>query len=71
MAHGGTLVYATCSMFRRENMGVVEAFLANHPEFALEPFSSPLTGEETPGYCQTWPWDSDCDAMFTAKFHRS
>ena len=71
VAHGGTLVYATCSMFRRENMGVVEAFLADHPEFVLEPFTSPLTGEETPGYCQSWPWDSDCDAMFTAKFHRS
>ncbi len=71
VAHGGTLVYATCSMFTRENKGVVEAFLADHPEFTLEPFTSPLTGQETPGYCQFWPWDSDCDAMFTAKFHRS
>ena len=32
---GGRIVYATCSVLRRENQEVVEAFLAEHPEFEL------------------------------------
>jgi 16S rRNA (cytosine967-C5)-methyltransferase len=67
---GGVLVYATCSMFRRENRAVIAAFLAHAPAFHLEPFSSPLTGEATDGTLQTWPWDGDCDAMFTARLRR-
>lgn len=71
VAPGGTLVYATCSMFKRENMDVITKFLnLDGNEFELVPFESPLTGEPTPGYLQFWPWDSDCDAMFAAKFQR-
>jgi 16S rRNA (cytosine967-C5)-methyltransferase len=67
----GVLVYATCSMFRRENEDVVASFLADHSEFALEPFPSPLSGHETNGMLQTWPWDGDCDAMFVARLRHT
>lgn len=67
---GGTLVYSTCSMFRRENQGVVEQFLANHPEFVLDPHTQPISGNITPGMTQIWHWEADSDAMFTAKMHR-
>ena len=34
---GGRLVYATCSLLKRENQDVVEAFLAEHPGWRLVP----------------------------------
>ena len=70
VASGGTLVYATCSMFQRENQAIVTQFLATHPDFALTPFDSPLTGKPCDGMLQIWPWDSDCDSMFIARMTR-
>ena len=67
---GGVLVYATCSLFRRENAAVAEAFLAEVPAFAAERFANPLTGALTSGALQIRPWDGDCDAMFVARFRR-
>jgi len=32
---GGRIVYSTCSIDRDENLGLIEAFLADHPEFKL------------------------------------
>lgn len=68
---GGVLVYATCSMFRRENRDVVNAFLETHREFHLEPFPNPLTGERNDGTQQIMPWDGDCDASFAARMRRN
>lgn len=70
VAVNGTLVYSTCSCFTIENQGVVDQFLAANPDFALQPFVCPVTGQPTDGMSQIWPWDADCDAMFTAKFVR-
>ncbi|MEA2273289.1 MAG: rRNA (cytosine967-C5)-methyltransferase [Solirubrobacteraceae bacterium] len=33
---GGVIVYSTCTISRRENEDVIRAFLAGHPQFALE-----------------------------------
>ncbi len=57
-------------MFRCENEDVVREFLRHAPEFALDPCRCPLTGRETPGCVQLWPWDGDCDAMFVARMRR-
>lgn len=67
---GGALVYATCSMFRRENEDIVRAFLAETPQFRLEPFPHPLTGAASPGMVCILPWEGDCDAMFAARMRR-
>jgi 16S rRNA (cytosine967-C5)-methyltransferase len=67
---GGVLVYATCSMFRRENEDVVDAFLQEEDGFSPEPFQDPLSGERTQGTLQIWPWTADSDAMFVARLRR-
>lgn len=36
---GGLLVYVTCSILPAENGGQIERLLAEHPEFALEPYA--------------------------------
>ncbi len=67
---GGVLVYATCSICEPENTGVVEAFLAANPDFELDAFINPLTGDQCAGMLHIYPWDGDCDAMFVARMHK-
>ena len=67
---GGTLVYAVCPFTRPETEEVVMNFLDQNPNFKLEAFAHPLTGEQTDGQLQIWPWDASGDAMFIARFVR-
>jgi 16S rRNA (cytosine967-C5)-methyltransferase len=67
---GGTLVYAVCTFTQPETDEVVMNFLDHHPHFKLAPFTHPLTGEQTDGQLQIWPWDGPGDAMFIARFIR-
>ena len=68
---GGVLVYAACSFTRPETEEVVMNFLDHHANFKLAPFANPLTGEQTDGQLQVWPWDGPGDAMFIARFIRT
>ena len=67
---GAVLVYATCSIFLKENGSVVKQFLKNNDDFSLEAFDNPLTGEKTNGTLQVLPWDGNCDATYIAKFRK-
>ena len=55
---GGRLVYSTCSNEPEENQRQVEAFLADHPDFALEKMRESI------------PFDSGCDGAFAASLCR-
>lgn len=67
---GGVLLYAVCTLTRPETEEVVMNFMDQHPDFKLDPFPNPLTGEQTAGTLQIWPWDGPGDAMFIARFTR-
>ena len=67
---GGVLVYAVCTFTRPETEEVVMKFLEQNPNFTLEPFAHPLTGEPTSGQLQIWMDEGPCDAMFIARFVR-
>ncbi len=67
---GGTLIYAVCTFTRPETEEVVMRFLDQHANFKLEPFPHPLSGEQTDGSLQIWPWEGPGDGMFIARFVR-
>ena len=66
----GILIYGTCSVFYKENMGIIEKFLACHPEFSPEGFASPLTGEMCPGNLYILPSNGNCDGSFVARMRK-
>ena len=66
---GGVLLYSTCTLLRRENEDVAEAFLAEHPQFILEPFELPHFGAQ-PGMMTFWPHIHDTDGFFVARMRR-
>lgn len=69
---GGVLLYATCTVLKRENEDVVADFLAAHPEFALTPFSLPgPAGEAEDGMLTLWPHIHGTDGFFIAKLRRT
>lgn len=66
---GGVLLYSTCTLRKRENEDVVAAFLAEHGEFALEPFDLPRWGRQE-GMITFWPHIHGTDGFFIAKLRR-
>lgn len=79
---GGRLVYATCSLIAHENQEVVEAFLANNPQFELKDAkevlkgSFPMMGDlpigasEKSKYWQLFPHLHGTDGFFGAILER-
>jgi 16S rRNA (cytosine967-C5)-methyltransferase len=66
---GGTLLYSTCTLLRQENEDVVEAFLADHPEFTLAVYALPGIGQVN-GMLTLWPHIQHTDGFFMAKLMR-
>lgn len=68
---GGVLLYATCTLLKRENEDVVGAFLKEYPGFTLEPFTLPGPVGETSGMVTLWPHRHGTDGFFVAKMRKT
>jgi 16S rRNA (cytosine967-C5)-methyltransferase len=68
---GGCLVYSVCTFTHAETRDALTQFLQSHPNYQLDPFSSPISGSETDGTLQIWPEEADQDAMFVARMVRT
>ena len=68
---GGVLLYSTCTLVRGENEGVVEAFLNNHPDFAIEPLPlPPVFLKNESGMLALVPGEYDTDGFFIARLRK-
>jgi 16S rRNA (cytosine967-C5)-methyltransferase len=62
---GGLLVYAVCTRTVDETTGVVEALLAAHPRFVVEPARGPCIDAD--GCLRTAPYRHGLDGFFAAR----
>ncbi|WP_440966707.1 RsmB/NOP family class I SAM-dependent RNA methyltransferase [Massilia sp. GER05] len=71
---GGRLVYATCSLLDEENTGIVQGFLATHPDFELVPMHKVLAEQRIPlemgDYLKMLPHKHGTDGFFAAVLER-
>ena len=72
---GGTLVYSTCTVNRKENDKMVEQFISQHPEYELDPtlvnrLPEVLHEQTKNGMVQLFPGDYQTDGFFIACLKR-
>ncbi len=67
---GGTLLYSTCTLLRRENEDVVTGFLEGNAGFSPEPFTLPGPIGATEGTVTLLPHRHGTDGFFIAKLRK-
>ena len=69
----GVLVYATCTLHPAENERTIAGFLANQPDWAIDPpaLDSPLAAFATAeGWLKVWSHRADRDGFFMVRLRR-
>ena len=68
---GGMLLYSTCTVLKRENEAVVQAFLKKREDFSLEPLPLPqVFPENESGMLTLIPGQYDTDGFFICRLRR-
>lgn len=67
---GGSLVYSTCTILKRENYGVIRSFLQKNNEFYEEEFTLPLENTKKCTNITLYPHINGTDGFFIAKLRR-
>ncbi len=68
---GGLLLYATCTLVRAENEGMVEHFLQTHSDFTTEPLPLPAPfSKNESGMFTLVPGEYDTDGFFFCRLRR-
>ena len=69
---GGTLVYSTCTILKRENEAVAQTFLKAHPDFTLEPFEVPsMLDAKNDGMLTLLPHKHEADGFFICRMRKN
>ncbi|WP_283678207.1 16S rRNA (cytosine(967)-C(5))-methyltransferase RsmB [Lentilactobacillus sp. Marseille-Q4993] len=68
----GTITYSTCTIVDEENIGVVNRFLTDNPDFELQPTKTKLglTSNIDNGLIKIYPDDFESDGFFVATLKR-
>ena len=68
---GGSLLYSTCTVLKRENEDVVASFLESHPDFTTEKLELPgVFPENETGMLTLIPGEYDTDGFFICRLRR-
>lgn len=72
---GGTIIYSTCTINKRENIELIEKFISDNKEFKFEGFGnnikeSIISKDAEKGYLQLFPNIHDTNGFFIAKLKK-